>query len=288
MSLIPVYVPVFCRRRGCLVSGPVIENPEGLAIARQACFVASAGNAAVIAVVLQGSSRGTILQQLALAEDAVPWGMAVWDPSTYPLHALAAREAYTPRHTTKEHGYKPSSDVQPQHAQAAVASAPNGAESNAVPTDQGAPHQPSNATAISGHAAATCDGGIAGGSCSVDGAEGCLLVAIQADAEKKSWWLPPAGPPSGSLVCIPLGEGAQMLGWREWSKVKIKRPSGVTIDHAGVSVQLTGSSVCWGGSPLLSSCTACRAVVPHADQKLLLPFKAACLGAVGGGFVLST
>jgi hypothetical protein len=60
-------------------------------------------------------------------------------------------------------------------------------------------------------------------------------------------------------VCIPLGEGAQMLGWREWSKVKIKRPSGVTIDHAGVSVQLTGSSVCWGGgSPLLSSYTACR------------------------------
>lgn len=222
----PCSLLLCCRRSGCLVSGPEIEDPEGLAIARQTCFIASAGHAAVVAVALQ-DGRGSIQQTLALAEDAVPWGMAAWDPSTFPLHALAAREAATAATAARQ----PTHCKQQQEGQAQAR--PSAQPVNAFPSPARAA-LPQHTPAAAAAADDAADGFLAAA------AQGCLLVAVQSDVAKKQWWLPPAGPASGSLLCIPLGSGSGgpgqtcMLEWREWSRVKVKRPSGVTIDHAGV------------------------------------------------------
>jgi hypothetical protein len=178
------------RPSGCLVSDAAIENPEGLAFAKQACYIASAGRNAVVAVSAAG---GAILESLALAEDAVPWGMTAWDPSTYPLHAAVAA-----RHQEQPHSL---------------------ARVGSRQIVSGGSWEPPAPEAFVFQAQAV---------------RGCLFVAVQADIEKDKYYLPPKGPASGSLVCVPLLADGSMLRWQEWSRVKIKRPSGVTIDHAGV------------------------------------------------------
>lgn len=199
--------PAVCRPSGCLVSGAAIKNPEGLAFAKQTCYVASAGHAAVVAV---SAGDGAILQTLELADDAVPWGMAAWDPSTYPLHAAAAARQAAGQPPSQA---QQSAQQQPQHS-------PSGAGSSR-PVPAGS--QPPASAAAAAQAQA---------------AQGCLLVAVQADVEKDNYYHPPKGPASGALVCVPLISDGHMLPWQEWSRVKIKRPSGVTIDHAGVNISL--------------------------------------------------
>jgi hypothetical protein len=61
-------------------------------------------------------------------------------------------------------------------------------------------------------------------------------VAVQGDVHKDDYWQPPVGPASGTLLCVPLSGEGRMSAWREWSRVKIKRPSGITFDHAGESL----------------------------------------------------
>jgi hypothetical protein len=63
-------------------------------------------------------------------------------------------------------------------------------------------------------------------------------VAVQGDKHKKKYWEPPAGPASGALLCVPLSGEGHMSAWKEWSRVKIKRPSGITFDHAGEHMTL--------------------------------------------------
>lgn len=205
-----------CRPGGILIESHEIADPEGLGFAKGLCYVASAGHAAVVAVSVQD---GSVQQKLDLAEDAVPWGMAAWDPSTYPLHALEARHAATLRNK-QQPGHQPQ---QLQHAQQQQQQPAASPECAAAQLEEGSQLQPD-----------TTDAAAADAEFHAGAAQGCLFVAVQADIAKQDWWAPPAGPASGSLVCVPISSEGRMLCWRVWSTVKIKRPSGVTIDHAGV------------------------------------------------------
>jgi len=200
-----------CRPCGRLVSGPAIQDPEGLAFAKQACYVASAGHASLLCVALPD---GSIRQSLALAGNAVPWGMAAWDPSTYPEHGFAAQQAAR----VQQH--------QPQETQEDTR--PGG-----MCSGQGQ-RTGERATTANANAASADDVLADDAAFDTAAAASCLLVAVQADLSKKQYWLPPAGPASGVLLCVPLSCDGTMMSVREWSRVKIKRPSGVSIDHAGV------------------------------------------------------
>jgi hypothetical protein len=206
-----------CRPGGVLIQSQAIADPEGLAFAKQLCYVASAGHAAVLALSVQD---GTVQQSLDLADDAVPWGMTAWDPSTCPLHALLAARHAAALHN-KQHVVH---HEQPQHIQQQPTASPLAAadaERAGVQQEEGSQLQADMTDAADAEFLA-------------EAAQGCLFVAVQADIAKQNWWVPPTGPASGSLVCVPISSAGRMLCWRQWSKVKIKRPSGVTIDHAGV------------------------------------------------------
>uniref|UniRef100_A0A383WNG1 SMP-30/Gluconolactonase/LRE-like region domain-containing protein n=1 Tax=Tetradesmus obliquus TaxID=3088 RepID=A0A383WNG1_TETOB len=195
------YCPVSLRQLGVFASAPELKCPEGITWVGSACYVTSAANCSIVRL----NCQGRVQQVLDLSQGLMPcvvWGMTAWQP----------------------HGSRSSSTA------GAAADTSNAAVSSPCDTAAAAA---GTACQSKGPAAAESCGGAGPPPDAAVAAAAALFLAADVEYIAARYEVPPEEA-TGGVLCVALSSsGAMLEPPTVFSKLPIKRPSGLSFDHEG-------------------------------------------------------